>query len=485
MDPLAPTLADELPVRGRRALRHRTRWYGRPAAVVFLVTALAAGLRFTQLGKPPTLYFDEVYYAKDACLLARYDYRDCGLRTPAEQTAGVHPPLGRWIIAGGEALFGNDPFGWRFASAVAGTLSVLLTSLLALRLFGSALWAGVAGLLLATEHLNFVQSRISMPDIVLALFVVAGFLFLTLDREWIERRTPEPEAPEEPPPFALPPDRPPSPLLRPWRLAAGVALGAATAVKWSGGPALAGALLLALGWEWSRRRRLGLPSPLWEAVRAEAFGLFLSFVVVPLAVYLGSYGAWLADHGFSLRAWWELQGRMASFSIHLRAPHPYQSRPWTWLLLKRPVAYFYQCRPEGAPDCRSAEIIGIGNPVVFWGSLLALPFTAVAWARRRDWRAGVPLTGFAAQYFPWYLAARTQFLFYMTPVTPFLVLADTYAVRALAEGRWRARGRPMRVLATAAVVLSVLSFVFFYPVLTAWPLPRIDWKARIWFPSWI
>jgi dolichyl-phosphate-mannose-protein mannosyltransferase len=484
MDLQAPSVAQAPPVEGRRARPWR-RWYDLPLLVVALVTAVAAGLRFYRLGLPATHYFDEVYYAKDACLLAGFDYRDCGLRSPAEQTAGVHPPLGRWAIAGGEALFGNDPFGWRFASAVAGTLSVLLTAVLASRLFGSARWAGVAGLLLATEHLNFVQSRISMPDVVLALFVVAGFLFLVLDREWIDRRTPPPPSGSGEDPFPLPPDWPPSLVLRPWRLAAGVALGAATAVKWSGGPALAGALLLALGWEWARRRRAGVPAALWETVRAESLGLLLSFVFVPLAVYLASYAAWFADHGFSLARWWELQGGMASFSIHLRSPHPYESRPWSWLLLARPVAYFYQCLPEGAPDCRSAEIIGIGNPVVFWGSLVALPFAALAWVRRRDWRAGVPTVAFAAQYFPWYLAARTQFLFYMTPITPFLVLADTYAVRALAAGRWRGRERLLRVAAVSFVVLAVLAFAFFFPVLTARPLPRVDWKARIWFSSWI
>ena len=113
---------------------------------------------------------------------------------PYEQTATVHPPLGRWIIAGGEAVFGNRPFGWRFMSAVFGTVSVLLVSILALRLFASTLWAAVAGLLLATENMNLVQSRVSMLDIFLTTFVLAGFLFLVLDRQWIERRTPPPEA---------------------------------------------------------------------------------------------------------------------------------------------------------------------------------------------------------------------------------------------------------------------------------------------------
>ena len=70
-----------------------------------------------------------------------------------------------------------------------------------------------------------------MPDQFMLMTIGAGFLFLVLDREWIERRTPPPPEPtEEELELHLPPDRPPSPIFRPWRMGAGVALGAATAV---------------------------------------------------------------------------------------------------------------------------------------------------------------------------------------------------------------------------------------------------------------
>ena len=31
------------------------------------------------------------------------------------------------------------------------------------------------------------------------------------------------------------------------------------------------------------------------------------------------------------------------FGVGLRASHPYQSQPWDWLLVTRPVAFFYEC----------------------------------------------------------------------------------------------------------------------------------------------
>src|SRR5262249_12289118 len=148
-------------------------------------------------------------------------YKQCDLSSPGEQTITVHPPLGRWIIAGGEAWFGNRPFGWRIASAIFGTLSVTLLAILALQLFRSVLWAGVAGLLSAPETCTLVLSGVAMRDFLVTTFVVGGFLCLVLDRMWMQRRTPPPPAYEVGDLLGLPPDRLPAPLFRPWRLAAG------------------------------------------------------------------------------------------------------------------------------------------------------------------------------------------------------------------------------------------------------------------------
>jgi dolichyl-phosphate-mannose-protein mannosyltransferase len=487
----------------RRA--ERRRWYARPFVVIAAVTAVAGGLRFYHLSSPQAYVFDEVYYAKDGCLDAGFPYERCGLESPNEQTITVHPPLGRWIIAAGIAATAKPtdfacqfgvvssrchPFGFRVASAAFGTLSVLLLAILAYRLFGSALWAGAAGLLLATENLNFVQSRTSMLDIFLTTFVVAGFLFLVLDRQWMERRMPPPSDPDEGDEavlLELPPDRPPAPIFRPWRLAAGIALGAGTATKWSGGTALAAAVILLFAWERTRRSKLGLAHPFREAFRDEAFGIFMFLVLVPAAVYMASYAKWFTVHGLDLGRWWALQRGMASYSIHLRAKHPYSSPAWSWLLIKRPVAYYYHCFRTGSSGCAApAEILGMGNPAIFWGSLLAMPYMLFAWIRRRDWRPGLILVPFATQYGPWFFAARTNFLFYLAPVTPFLVLAATYAAKDLFEVELGARRvRWLAPVAGLIVVVSVGIFIFFLPVLTGRIISNGGWKLRMWLPTWI
>lgn len=544
--PLEPYLPEEEAV-PQRAEKHRRRdrRYA-TLAMLLAVTAVAAGLRFYHLSRPDSYVFDEVYYAKDGCFDAGIDFRECELDGPREQTIGVHPPIGRELIALGIRAYGNRPFGWRVATALAGTVSVLLLSLLALRLFGSVLWAGAAGLLLATENLSFVQSRTSMLDGFIPMFVIAGFLFLVLDKQWMERREHPPERlvgidEEEARLFDLPPDRPPSPVLRPWRIAAGAALGLAVATKWSGGTALVGAILLTLGWERTRRARAGLRHPLWEAIRSEGFGIMLFLLVLPLAVYMASYVRWFGENGFDLARWLEVQQGMATFSLGLEAEHPYASRPWQWPLMLRPVAYYYK---SGTPEGTAAHILGMGNPAVFWGGTVALVVAAASWLRalgrrrmvivaawtmgataasvglvalirllgpdlgsvrgrevellvfvalwsflvtaalsdqRHGWLPGFVVTAFGAQYIPWFATGRTSFFFYMTPIAPFMVLALVWGLWRMARVELgETRSRALAPAAVMVVVVCVAVFLFFFPVLTGRTISHGQWQARMW-----
>lgn len=40
-----------------------------------------------------------------------------------------HPPLGKWLMAAGEAAFGHNAVGWRLSALVAGVLAVAVTYL--------------------------------------------------------------------------------------------------------------------------------------------------------------------------------------------------------------------------------------------------------------------------------------------------------------------------------------------------------------------
>jgi dolichyl-phosphate-mannose--protein O-mannosyl transferase len=346
-----------------------------------------------------------------------------------------------------------------------------------------------------------------MLDVFLAFWTTLAFLFLLLDRRWIERRTAAavaPGAPQAAPaslsrgPGAVAVDesledvRPPapvsvpSPVWRPWRFAAGFALGCACATKWSGAMALAAAALLGGMWEFTRRQRAGDRNWLWNTIRMEMLGGLLAFVVVPIAVYLVSYTRYFVFQSWHPGVFWDLQRESWKFHSGLhyinssgKHAHPYESKPWTWLAMLRPVSYYFK-----SPG---TEVLAIGHPLLLWGSVFAIPGVAWSGVRRRDWRAGFILVAALLQYLPWFLvASRVEFFFYILPVMPFLVLVTVYVLRDLSMIRsGEGRARPYLPVVVAYVVVYMAMFAFFYPILAGWHLSYQAWHVRMWMRSWI
>ena len=83
--------------------------------------------------------------------------------------------MGKLLIAVGEWMFGLNSFGWRFASAVFGSLAILLMCRIARRMTRSTLLGCIAGLLMSLDGLEFVLSRTGILDIFLMFFVLAAF----------------------------------------------------------------------------------------------------------------------------------------------------------------------------------------------------------------------------------------------------------------------------------------------------------------------
>ena len=96
------------------------------------------------------------------------------------------------------------------------------------------------------------------------------------------------------------------------------------------------------------------------------------------------------------------------------------------------------------------------------------------------------VVAFLFLYVPWFFDARTNFLFYMAPMTPFMVLAGVYALRDLSTVRIGAeRMRALAPVAGFLVLVSVVVFLFFLPLLTGRAVSYAAWHQRIWMRSWI
>ncbi|HAQ60355.1 MAG TPA: dolichyl-phosphate-mannose--protein mannosyltransferase [Microbacterium sp.] len=479
-----------------------------------LVTLLAAVLRLANLAHPHAFVFDETYYAKDAWTLAHLGYES---RWPegadeaflagdtmtflAEGSFVVHPPLGKWLIALGFGAFGADTaWGWRVATALAGTAAVLVLILIARRLTGSTLWASIAGLLLAIDGLGIVLGRVALLDGFLMLFVLLAFWFVLIDRDSVRTRialaASDPEAPSW------------GPVLwsRPWVLAAGAALGTATAVKWSGLYVLAAVGIYLVVTDALARRRAGITRWLPDAAVRQGPATFLLLVPVAAIVYLTSWTGWLVSAGGydrdsdtnPLIALWNYHRATYNFHIGLTSGHSYASPAWQWPLLLRPTSMFWEKTEQGTDGCALAggcvqAISSIPNPLIWYSAIAAVVFLAVrlAWpggGRLRDWRSAFVLSGVAATYVPWLLyAERTIFQFYTVVMIPFLVLALVLTLRRIAGAPTETPDRRTsgQGVVAAFLLIVIAVSVFWYPLWTAIEVPYEFWRLHNWMLGWI
>jgi dolichyl-phosphate-mannose--protein O-mannosyl transferase len=177
-------------------LRYLWQRFNRPVVAVLAVGLIAGYLRFMHLAYPEHRVFDEYYYTKSACILLGYSDQRCDINSADERFwrenewdtgAWVHPPLGKWMIAAGEAVFGTESLGWRAGAAAAGTATVMLLAVI-IQLLSQAPSGRSRAACCCHGSLNLVQSRTGTLDIFVAFWVVLVFVFLLLDRRWIEDR---------------------------------------------------------------------------------------------------------------------------------------------------------------------------------------------------------------------------------------------------------------------------------------------------------
>lgn len=500
-----------------------------------VVVAIAGILRLVGLSNPKGKIFDEVYYATEA-----YELLQRGIEWDEQNNTAayvVHPPLGKWMIALGERIWGYNELGWRFSAAIIGTLSVLLLIRIARRMFHSTVLGCAAGLLMALDGFHLVLSRTALLDIFLMFFVLAAFGALVVDRDvrrarWL-RAVESGLDPSRPgrrnrPPFRLADGVPW------WRLLAAVLLGCAFGVKWSALYFVPVFALLVVLWEVGARKSVGVRRPWRDTFLDEGLWLLAAGVLIAVA-YLATWSGWfLSDNGYfrhwradtgqsslpiigSLQNLWHYHVEALRFHSQLDDKHIYQSWPWQWLLLGRPVAFHWSDQGAcGAPSCAS-EILLLGTPILWWSFLPAL--AALGWLgiARRDWRALAILLPVAAGLLPWFwfaLDGRTMFFFYVAPVVPFLILAVTYVLGAItgparaptpvvtgtgdgdppaepsdADGSTRrVTDRRMigAVVAGTYVLLVAICFAYFHPVFVGQLLPYAEWSSRMWLGNrWI
>ena len=422
------------------------------AAIAPILIAIAAFLvRIINLGSPKGLVFDEVYYVDGARDLLKYGVEVSG----SDPEFIVHPPVGKWLIASGIKLFGDNEFGWRFASAVFGTLLILLFARLVHVLFYSPLLTALGAALMALDGLLLVHSRTALLDLFLTFFTLLGVLL------WHRNR----------------------------HIWAGIAFGLAIGCKWSAIYFVAIIGLVAV-------YRILIAHDIRKTLKPIA-AKFAQYGLLPVFVYTLTWAGWfMSDRGWSrqssknpLSSWIHYHSEMLNFHTGLTATHPYQANPWSWLIMGRPTSFFYDS-PKGcsAENC-AQEVLALGTPLLWWVGSIAIAVVVGYWIKslinhRIDNAANLVVLGLAAGYLPWFaMQQRTVFTFYAIIIEPFLILAIIYCAKLLlASGL-----KPVvsQSIVGGVLALIVVCFLYFIPLFTGQIITYEDWNLRMWFESWI
>jgi len=404
-------------------------------AVAFL--ALAA-IRLTIPSKP---FFDEVHYLPAARAVT-------ALSHPVNVE---HPLLGKELIGLGMRLFGDNPLGWRIMPLLFGTLG-LFAAMRALWFAAGSRFASIAGgILLASDFMWFVMSRIAMLDVFMASLVLVALWALAgavRENETGRRR------------LAM----------------AGAALGLAMAAKWNAAPlavlpgiAFAAVRLRESGWRAFTTSR-GAPVAgvtIWEAA------LWLG--LVPLAVYALTFvpAMFYAHDPLAPTGLIALHREMIQLQDSVVQPHPYQSLWYQWMFDWRAIWFLYE-NVDGA----QRGVLLVGNPLTMLLGLVALVWAGIHGSEgRRDALALFVL--YAVSLGAWIITNKpVQFYYHY-------LLPGTFMMGMLAlalDGLWQRGRRTIPLLVHGG---SAALFAFFWPILSAAPLegPQ-SFSHWMWLDSW-
>jgi len=421
------------------------------AVAPIVITLLSLLLRLINLATPKGYIFDEVYYVDGARDFLKYGVEVAGNKPEFI----VHPPVGKWLIASGIKIFGDNEFGWRIAVAICGTLLILLFARLVHILFYSPLLTAIGAALMSMDGLELVHSRTALLDLFLTFFVLLAVYLWQRERHW-------------------------------W---AAISIGLALGTKWSAVYFLAIIALVSLYRVFSAHSGKNLVKPTLKKI--------IQYGLLPVTVYTTTWTGWfLSTRGWDrqwssnvIASWWHYHVEILGFHTGLIEKHSYQANPWSWMIMGRPTSFFYDSpKACGVKDC-AQEVLAIGTPILWWLGTLAIVVTLGFWLRslvlkKSDPALNLIFLGISAGYLPWFFfQKRTVFTFYAIIIEPFMLLAVVYCAKLILDSTMKS-GYSQAIVA-AAVIVIFLNFIYFLPLFTGEVITYDAWFKRMWLSSWI
>ena len=384
-----------------------------------------------------------------------------------------HPPVGKLILSTSVLTAGESPFGWRLFGAISGVLLLVAMYIFLKNMFGKTIIATCGTLLLGFDFMRFVLTRIGTVDSFLITFILLAFFFMyrhiSTDRDAPFRNS-----------------------LLPLALS-GLFFGLSFSVKWIGFYAGAGLLIIYV----IRLCQLGL---YYKSSKKSGFGKYLIktllfsalfFVVIPAIGYYLSYIPYGTARGMRIangmlwdpnffNIFWDNQVFMFTFHSQLTALHPFSSVWWQWILNIRPFLFVSNLY-EPYSDLRAVLAV-FGNPVIWWGGLLAMVVMAVRVFTHHDGKALFILIGYLVHLLPWIFITRVLFIYHYFPSSLFIIMALAHMFSTIRDRR---KSFSRTAVICGFTTLAGAVFVLFYPMLSGMYVPTWYFSNFIrWLPTW-
>lgn len=410
------------------------------------------------------IFFDEIYHARTAYEMEN-DY---------ELYEVTHPVLGKEIISIGIAIFGMNPFGWRFMGVIFGILMIPILYNFIKQMFKKTSVCFVGTFLFTFDFMHFVMSRIATIDTYAVIFTMLIYYFMyryyqTSFYDTDLKKT-----------------------LRPLFFC-GIFVGIGFASKWNVAYGFIGIAILFFMNMYKRYKEYlhakkkvevehstdETDQKVYQSFRGNfvktIFACVLFFVIIPCIIYYLSFIFIfdITDIGTYTKQVIDYNVNMFQFHTGALLYHPHQSPFYEWPFLVRPMLF-------RADLSLSGDFYGIlcaSSPLFCWGGIITMIMTLAYYIKTKDKKALFILIGYFSVWLPWIFVKRSTFIYHYYPALIFVALSWAYVInKIIGKKKW---------LVIGIVLLHIILFCIYYPVLSgSWTSEEYASCLEL-FPSWM
>ena len=438
---------------------------------IAIVCLGSIGLRFWGLGRFNVFVFDEFYYAKFA-----NNY------LTNTQFFNSHPPLSQYLIAigiwiGDRLPIGQDTtntltgslhstFSYRWMNALFGSFITPIVAALAYQLSQRMSYAFLAALFISLDGLFLVDSRYALNNIYLVFFGLLGQLLVVMASKNTQDR-------------------------RLLLVVAGISFGASAACKWNGLWFLLGIyalLVIAKLWQIiksDRQSSIITNSILDRFATIGIIEIVICLLVTPIAIYSLLWIPHLIQNPTPnfIDVQWSILNYHEKVGNGVKI-HPYCANWYTWLLMTRPLAYYFkQYKPDYYYDVHA-----MGNPLLWWFALVAI-FRSI-WLIIKGFslkpirelnidRLNVPIfmvVNYAANLLPWVKVTRCLYIYHYMGAVLFAIMGLAWLV----DLGLRSSSKFWQAAGLTTIFSIAASFVFWLPIYLGLSIEKSDLALRLW-----